>query len=483
MEGLKEKYIKYREGLLFFLVFIIFMYWLWGKGSQMVSTGDAEDIWRTITTFYSEERYASYVLYKGFASVYPYVWLYQAAVWLKLNELFFVMVYHALLFTFVTVVGIPKVISQLLKYEAKYYQRVLLPVILFVIWRPTRALDTVMVDLPSCSGFIAAVCCALKVKEEQGTKKLVWTAAGGLLCGFVANISGQYTIAACLVMIYVIVVLIGEYRHNDKKGIIICGLLLTLFLCTGVKMVNGIFDKKVTEPFREQGIVMSDGAWWRNRALVCMMDRGRPGITIKRGAAILENIYGEEAGKDMLQKAVLGDASAFWTPQEYLLQVRRYPIDFMLQYIDRMFLAVSHDLGKQSAAFLSFGYILLWMFIVTAVRHYHNIRDLFSRETWFILAFFSSMIAPLVMTVEMRYALSFHAIVYGIALLGPLLPDTGRNIREGIKIVQRNGIVRGMEFKIPWGIIGGVLFVCICLSYMSAIYAQSDLGINMLYCH
>lgn len=464
-----------------FLVFIMFMFWLWGRRSLMVSTGDAEDIWKTITTFYSEERYASYVLYKGFAAVYPYVWLYQAAVLLNLNELLFVIIYHSFLFTFVTVIGIPEVVSKLFRYKTSFYQRVLRPIILFVIWRPTGALDKVMVDLPSCSGFIAAACCTLKVKEAQGTKKIFWAAAGGLLCGFIANISGQYTIAAYMVLAYAIVVLGKEYRYNDNKEIIIFGLLLTLFLCVGVKGFNAIFNEKVIGPFKDQGIVINNGAWWRDRALVCMMDKGRPGITIKRGVASLENIYGEEAGKEMLQKAVLGDATAFWTPQEYLIQVCKHPIDFALQYIDRIFLALSHDLGKQSVLSLSFGYLWLWMWIVTLVRHYHNIGEFFSRETWFLLASLSSMIAPLVMMVEMRYALSFHAFIYGLAFLGPIIPGTGKKIREGIKMVQNNGI-RWMEFRIPWGIIGGFLFVCICLTYMSALYAQSDLGVNMLYC-
>ena len=59
----------------FFIVFILYFGYVRESGDMISLSYDAADIWKTITSWYTNDVYGSYVLYKGINSVYPYVWL------------------------------------------------------------------------------------------------------------------------------------------------------------------------------------------------------------------------------------------------------------------------------------------------------------------------------------------------------------------------------------------------------------------------
>ena len=159
--------------LLLLVTFTACLIWLASRGSMTDSSGDAQDIWKTITSYYSGDIYPSYVLYKGFVSVYPYVWLYQLAVLFGTNEFFFVMVYHARLFTYITVIGLPNFIKYLFDYEPKWWQRILIIPLLYLIWVKTGALSQLMVDLTSCAIFMLSINSAIMIENKTGIKRVL----------------------------------------------------------------------------------------------------------------------------------------------------------------------------------------------------------------------------------------------------------------------------------------------------------------------
>ena len=88
----KENYFSTLKGrrtfsaLLFLIVFGYILFRMVRTGSMILISGDAADIWKTIKTYYTDDVYGSYVLYKGLLSIYPYVWLYKLAQLLHTNE-------------------------------------------------------------------------------------------------------------------------------------------------------------------------------------------------------------------------------------------------------------------------------------------------------------------------------------------------------------------------------------------------------------
>ena len=165
--------------------------------------GDAADIWKSITTFHTGDLYPSYVLYKGFASVYPYVWFYQLAKLLNINEFFFVMCYHSLLFSYIVVIGVPVLVETLTEYKPKLWQKVLLFIVLHWFWGRYYVLTQLMVDLPSCAFFLMDIHCAVLIGQTVKWKRNVMIVLSGILCGLIANISGQYSISSICILIFI----------------------------------------------------------------------------------------------------------------------------------------------------------------------------------------------------------------------------------------------------------------------------------------
>lgn len=474
------------QRVLFVLVAVGMFLWLFSQGDMISHSGDATDIWQTITSYYSEDRYYSYVLYKGFASVYPYVWFYQLAVWLGINDFFFVMIYHAILFAYLTVVGIPTLISELIGSKPKLWQKVVVTVVLFWIWQPTRALSQIMVDLPSCGYFILAANGAFRLKSKCGWAKLSTALYTGLLCGLVGSISGQYSLAAVCIVIYALAQCISPktIKRATKKTVTVLAAFLLLggSLCAGA--ANSYFDARVIEPYRIQGNYMADGSVWMKRGLVYMLDKNRifsgPQLSDPRGMAILEKHYGQGLARQVMDQATQGGYG--WTIGDYLSIVLHYPQEFLPRFVDRLFLCVSTDLARNSLAGLLVGYTALYLALYTAVKKIKQMKQFFKAELWIVLGVLASVIPAMVLTVEMRYAMSLQGLIFGVAILGPALPWLFAGIVGGIReIHNKKSIAVFAEKQFPWGIVIGVVFVLCCVTHMAALYAQSGLGMGMLF--
>ena len=79
VQQLKKAEFRRRIGtvLLFVISFWFVLYQLVQRGTMIDISGDAADIWKSIKTFGTDDLYPSYVLYKGFDSVFPYVSFYR----------------------------------------------------------------------------------------------------------------------------------------------------------------------------------------------------------------------------------------------------------------------------------------------------------------------------------------------------------------------------------------------------------------------
>lgn len=474
------------QGILFCAVTGMLFLWMLSRKDMISTSGDATDIWQTITTYYSKDRYYSYVLYKGFAAVYPYVWLYRLAVLFGLNDFFFIMLYYAILFSYLAVYGIPALVKALVKQDPALWQRILLIAVLFFLWRSTKALDSLMVDLPSCAYFVLATNGAMRLRTQIGWKKILGSLYTGLMCGLGGNISGQYSVAAFCIIIYASLQFLPHRCKETlkKKWAPAMAVVLILVGSFVAKGANMIFDATVIQPYCAQGNYMATGNDWMQRGLIFMIDKNRifSGNVLEdpRGMAVLEDYYGAETAHEKMQLAAQGGYA--WTIKDYLKVVLQYPQEFLPRYVDRFFICLSTDLVRNSLTGLCMGYSMLYLALFTAVKGIKKVKDFFVGELWIILGFIASVIPSLVLTVEMRYALSLQALVFGVALLGPALPRFAKMIAVGFAECLKGKSLRPLsEKQFPWGFLLWGVFVVCCLAHIGTIYAQSSLGTNMLF--
>ena len=476
--------IKNQTAIFGLVVLLAFM-WLAFSGSMVDGSGDAADVWQTIKTYYTAERYGSYVMYKGIASVYPYVWLYQLAMLLKLNEFFFIWLYHAVLFAFVSVYGIPDLVEHLLQFKAHLWQRLLLPVILFWLWAPSHALDQLMVDLPSCAFFFLAANCAIRIETADGKKRGVFVLATSFFAGLCANISGQYSLAAVCILLFAFLKIWKAEKSTEKRKNL-CLVMYAAVLCAGMlvfKMVNSVFWAVVVTPLNEAGYNIATAQTWMERAFIYMMDIGRmfmgPMIRLLRGEAIVQDIYGPEKAAEIMSLAAAGGFG--WSMKEYLKAVIQYPVDFLINWFDRGFLAISIDFGKHALVPLVASYTMFFMAIYSAVKRVKAVKNFFCAELWLVLGALASIIPPLVMCIEFRYALTLQGLIIGTAILGDQLILAGQSVTKFLRaLVLHKGTEIG-KMNFPWAFALWLVFVLLCMAHIGSLYAQSDVGTDMLF--
>lgn len=459
------------------------MTWLCSKGSMIAQSGDAADCWQGITTWYSAERYGSYTLYKGFASVYPYVWLYKMAVTVHINEFFFCMLYHAVLFTYITIVGLPHISSRLTGWTPALWQRAIVPGFFFVIWQPTGALSELTVDLPSCAFFIMAASCILTISERQGRRQWLFVILSGLLTSLCANISGQYSVSALFLLILAVVQILRSTVDVKQKmqHHRILQIILLFVSVAAVKLLNVMFMTKTVAPLVAAGAWIPSGDMWLQRGLLFFINRNRylygTPLMNPRGFAILQDMYGsKEAANSLLEMAGMGAAG--WSVSEYFNMVIHYPVDAVVQALDKFFLSFSIDMCRRSVAFLVTGYSLFYIAAWNAVRRIHRWRDLLSPKILIVLAALCSLIPTMVMTLEMRVAIGAQSIIFGTALLCGSIPQT---LESAAYRLSRGRIGKQHESVSLSVYLTWCIFILFCMMHMGTLYAQSDMGTEILF--
>ena len=109
----------------FFIAFILYFGYVCKSGDMTALSYDAADIWKTITSWYTNDIYGSYVLYKGINSVYPYVWLYQLALIFNINAWILIKMFFALAFSYTSAIGFPDIIKRMTNRQIGLCRRLL----------------------------------------------------------------------------------------------------------------------------------------------------------------------------------------------------------------------------------------------------------------------------------------------------------------------------------------------------------------------
>lgn len=460
-QNLKDKRNNLKLNCLipFFCSLGLFILWL--RNKDMIWGGDAPDIWKTIVSWHDDNTYRSYVMYKGFLSVHPYIELYDFAQVVGLESFFFIKLLWALLFSSLTTLIIPKIIKIIFNLEEQgSILKILFSLVCFYFWRKSNALSLLMVDLPSVFLLFLSMYFAIKVrfyldKNILGARLQVMVTVTSVLLGLLASCSGQYILSVIIIFCYLAIILFRGY----KLGFIIESIsyALTVTLCKLWYMLN-------VKPYG-----VAEGMAWLERGLLYMMNMVtftssiHVGIDSRRGYEILSDYLGSNDLADAaLLEAQMGGKA--WTIQEYLMIVFKYPMDFICVYIERISLILSYESYSYRLLALVIQYTLISAAIVIIVR---NLKNLSFNGAMVLGACFASVIPVLVLTVEMRYGLAFQGILWAIPILS--FEQWGK---------QFKGYGRLTKIKLLL-----VVFICVIfeIAYISEVYAQGSVNLPLLF--
>lgn len=466
---------------LFLFAFALVGSYIAGIDPTSVS-GDAKSIWRSIVGIANGTPEGSYVMYKGMISCYPYVWFYQLSQALRLPTFFFFKLYHALLFAYITTIGVPCIMEHLFQKRPKAWQILLFSVAAFILWRPTWALDQLMVDLPCCAFFIFSVHMALRLGCLH-RRYAATVLATGLFCGLNSTASGQYGLAMLCIFLFAFMQIVVRKKRDfsGKRRLLYALILLAGYVVPHV--LNVIFMTKVVAPLIANGAWIPDGEFWMQRGLLYMLPyvKNFPARFNLRGYAILEGIYGSaEAADAAIAAAAAGRAG--WSVGEWFTAFARYPFDFMILLLDKAFMCVTTDARVGNVRHLLAGYTLLYIALMTMVKYTPKFRSVFQRKTLLVIAALLTIVPLVALTVEARCAISFQSMVFGVALMGPVLENGGKAaFMTARKLFKGELKPRDIsECAFPWELLIGIFFVWVCLTHYGDLMAHTYTGLEFL---
>lgn len=453
--------------------FALMFAYLFQLDSMVGMSADAASIWETIKTFRTEDITPSYVLYKGFSSIYPYVWLYDLSRVFGTGEFFFIKIYHCILFAYISGAALPYTISRIANIELKNYRRLILVVILFYLWSFNLSFSQIMIDLPSLAFFLLLVNSALRI--ESGNKNVWKYIYSGLLAGLCTCLSGQYSLPAVFVILFILLKSFGKKVIRKKKNVIIMCLYIILMFASimSVRIINYGFENTVTNEFREEGESIPTGGEWLSIGYLRLIDNLRvsPAIDIpdNRGLAIIKDVFESENFEETHEIIELGGMA--YSMVDYFKLVLKYPGDFVLRYFNRLFLSLTEDGGyfKFLPLFISSTLTFMTGYVVT--KKVKAVGGLFSSKTLLIMAFVSAIIPSIILVIEPRGLMQIQGLVFGTAILCDELWNSLKVFKNMVKeIITTKSVKCLMDKKIPYIFLLYIIFVCFCFMHMGSLY-------------
>ncbi|NQX60250.1 hypothetical protein [Paenibacillus qinlingensis] len=419
-------------------------------------SGDAGDIWKTITTYYDSYTYQSYVLYKGYQAVFPYVWLYELSRYLNINEFIPIKVYYSLLFAYSVAIGMPYIVSKLCKVKINLVMRFIFIAIAFTIWQPSGALRQLMIDLPSFTYFVLGTSVIFLIQDIPFTKKykLAYFILAGLSCGLASGGSGQYGVAAILLFIYACIIIFKKdfskiISRESSKFLVVpitCIVLLTVGLGV-VKFVEVQFQNVVIERIYPGKVGLATSKQWAQYALSAKllgMTMG-PDLTVipdNRGTAIIKEKDGDKANERI---ELLPKGGGVYSNSEYIKLIVKHPVDFISRWCNRLLIAISFDGLDPSVSMLTLGATLVYICFRSIYKNCKTLSSFFTPNSLIVLAFVFTILSISVAHIEKRYALSIQALIMGVGLLNG---DIVNLLRNGVRSIKQ--IIDEKSLQIIW---------------------------------
>lgn len=481
--------------ILFFVVALFYCGWIIQKyGFSLTNgSGDADDIWRTITTWGTDEVYYSYVLYKGLFSLQPYLWLYRIATALGLPDQSLIVVFFSLLYAYSSVYGFPAVIAQLVGNgkPVDTWKRALFAIAFFQLTQYTYAYSQLMVDLPSMTAFLMMLHLAICLPDTAGSFKhgigdFGKFLAAGLCVGVCLGFSGQYSVATCCVIIFILIKIIrlawGSRRRADKY-VGVCTLLLVASAAV-VVMLNREFNAMIAREVAATGGEFRTGKFWMERNLYLGLQRymnATKKIPDPRLTQIAYNMYGK-AEAIQLFEVVQNYGDNGWTIREYLGAASKYPVDFICSWLNHFLCAMSMDRFHQYVPGLLVGYTSLYIALYGFVTKVKRWGDIFNRNFWIVTGFLCVAILSVVMQVEPRYTISIVGLFLGYAVCGDILwHSLGAFCRSVYEIAQSRSFASLKNKKAPMGFFAWIVFLVILLSWYAALMENCGVDVDILF--
>lgn len=463
MKDKLKKVVKSKYFLFAIVSLLVFTY-LFSK-DVILGSGDAYETVKVVKSFFTDNIYGSYVMYKGIYAFVLEFLSYKIGLLFNISEFLFLKLVKALMFSYIVTLGIPCLIKSLFKYEPKKWQIIIFSFITFLLERGVITL--LSVDLLSFFIFLISLNLISNYFKNEKKYKLFLI---GLFLGISSCLSGQYTISTLIIIVYLIINIIIKYKKDISK----C-LMLLLILIIGISITKGcdtIFKDTIVKDAIEKGYWIPDGEAWIIHGLSNNIK------TITYPSELTDNLSLSLVSKDNYSNYEnLISGVDVYNYKSYFKLIIQYPIVFIVRWTERLFLGLVADpLNAYPISYNNIYVIVSYMSVCLYVLWYYikknlkKINQLFNKQSIIFYAFLFLVLVPTFGHVENRYYFAGRVMLNGILLLSPLLNEFIEKIKsKDIKFTNIN-----MNF------ITCIVFVIICLTAYCALYQSSGIDVKYI---
>lgn len=461
--------------LLFFLVFFGFLWWLWPI-NMVNKLGDPADIWKAIMSYYTDAPITSYVMYKGILSVFPYVWFYNLARFLNVDDLFFVKIFYSLMFSYVSVIGMPFIWEKVTNKRASKLSSLIFVFSLFMFWKSNYALDNLTIDLPNLTALILAISLAIKIAETN-LNNIFYSLLGGLSMGLLLCGSGQYRLSFYALIVFIAFSFINRIKKTKITGTqMLSVFVMSIGIVSLVSLDSQFIKKTIDLADKNQAWFLTREEWLdlslSGRNMLLMKYGGGPTLDNTRLLAI-----GQSINSNFTSQVSQGGQA--YKPSYFFKLIVLHPMEFAVQGVNKLFLAVSLDNGNRSVIHLLYFYTLLFISLKAFFGKMVKIKDLITTKSLIMMAFILPSLTMLIFHVEMRYFLSLQILIVSSVVLNLDLIKIMTYLKTKLmSLVKKRTLSASsiLNMKLNYGFFFYMMFIIICFSWYAAIYER--LGIT-----
>ncbi|MCM1220375.1 MAG: hypothetical protein NC548_38415, partial [Lachnospiraceae bacterium] len=157
------------------------------------------------------------------------------------------------------------------------------------------------------------------------------------------------------------------------------------------------------------------------------------------------------------------------TVGEYIKLFFKYPLDFILNYLNSFFLILSPDHGDFNLFSLLIFYTMLYCFLYIGFLKCKFWKNFFTPLFMIGFSFLWATVPMMVLNIEARYCMQIQGLIIALVLCDGTIWE---NITATVKNIRENGLrvtLKAMN-KISWPVVLYVLFLCICIMHIATLY-------------
>ena len=401
------------------------------------------------------------------------------SLFLGIDDFFFIKLFHAVLFSYLAVAGLPGIAGWILGKKVKTWQRALLAAVLYYLWLVSETLINMWVDLPRFAYLVYAANQVIRLNRPSSFPKWLRSLWAGFTVGTSFCLAGVNSVAGICLMVFAVasILPLRVMRQKAERWSALLCVFLLMASSLILPMTDALFEKNFVAPLRNNGawILTKESTLLHSFSNLFHLYSHSPDTYSPRAYSLLVQEYGQE----MTDRFLAGVRSM--PVMEYIRLTVKYPVDMITMWANRLFLLSTPSYATSLMSIYFLGYTLMYLTGLTFVKRGLTWGIVVRRNFWLALAFLMTLCGSVVGIAERRMGIPIQGFYITIGLCSDTLWNGFRAFGQKIRSVWQEKSLRVLKTQaFPWSFCLWAVFLLICFTHIWVLL-QLTVGYVRLY--